>query len=192
MRSRWMLTSPVVVQVTQEAAEGNDGSVDERRGGCGGAAFRRESRVHDGGRALCRALRHGFRRVVSRHNAATGGGLRCTGCSVRTNVATTGRGANGDHVVVRPGRPAETPRRGHLAAVRRASDVGEGRWRWRCVVIWLVRVVGRVGLADVAFRGDERSAMLAALAARNRASKSRTTRSSSGRGPPAGRGYRVF
>ena len=37
------------------------------------------------------------------------------------------------------------------------------------MVIWLVRVVGRVGLADVAFRGDERSAMLAALAARNRA-----------------------
>ena len=128
MRSRRMLTSPVVVQVTREAAEGDTGRMDERRRGCGGAASRREARVHDGGRALCRAVRHDLRRVVSRTCAATGGGLGCTGCSVRTNVAMAWRGANGDHVVVRPGLPAETPRRGHLEAVsgRRTSERAAG------------------------------------------------------------------
>ena len=154
-----MLTSPVVVQVTQEAAEGNDGSMDERRGGCGGAAFRRESRVHDGGRALCRALRHGFRRVVSRHNAATGGGLRCTGRGVCADAAVAGLARTDGHVGGRfrsgLGPPLDSSRRGCTAAARRAPDVGMGLGRWRCVVWRSVRVARQVEPAAAAFRGDD-------------------------------------
>ena len=98
MRSRRMLTSPVVVQVTREAAEGDTGRMDERRRGCGGAASRREARVHDGGRALCRAVRHDLRRVVSRTCAATGGGLGCTGRGVWADTAVARRARIDGHV----------------------------------------------------------------------------------------------